>query len=138
MPCSDSSSKLVLKLDLHERFISFEFAKITCGKEITAQTDYNSYCLGKTLHEILNISYREAVSQLKAKEEEAQFILHCEWEALRAAIIQYLGVHDEDIDNDRCRISSVEHTEKGVEIALVILPPKELPKILPCKSADNT
>ena len=137
MPCSDSSSSIALKFDHDEKFISFEFAKITCGREITAQTDYNSYCRGKTLHEILDISFKEAVEHLKAKEEEAQFVLYLEWDALRSSIAQYLGIDDPDIDHDRCIISSIEHGENGVEIAQVILPPSELPKILPCGLADS-
>lgn len=136
MPCSDSSSSIALRLDNHERFLSFEFAKITCGKEITSHTDYNNYCRGKALKEILRISYREAVENLKAEEEEEQFILYLEWDALRSAVAQYLGIHDKDIDNDRCRIASIEHDEEGVGIVQVILPPKEMPKILPCGLND--
>lgn len=137
MPCSDSSSSIALKLDQDERFLSFEYAKITCGREITAQTDYNSFCRGKTLQEILNVSYREAAENLKTEQEEEQFILYLEWDALRSAIAQYLGIENADIDKDRCRISSIEHTDEGAEIALVILPPKELPKILPCSLGDE-
>jgi hypothetical protein len=132
MPCSESSSSITLKLDPKDRFISFEFAKITCGKEIAAQTGYNRYCRGKTLQEILTVPYQSAVKKLKAKTEEKQFILYCEWDALRCAIAQYLGLHDEAIDRDRCRISSINHTKKGTEIVQVILPPKDMPKILPC------
>lgn len=137
MPCSDSSSSIALKLDQDERFLSFEYAKITCGREITAQTKYNNYCLGKTLDEILDISYREAVENLKTEQEEEQYILYLEWDALRSAIAQYLGIEDTDIDKDRCRIASIEHTDEGIEIAQVILPPKELPKILPCSLGDE-
>ncbi len=137
MPCSDSSSSIALKHDHDERFISFEFAKITCGREITAQTDYNTYCQGKTLKEILGVTYQEAETYLKTKEEEAQFILYLEWDALRSAIAQYLGVGDPNIDKDRCRISSIEHADEGVEIVQVILPPSEMPKILPCDISKN-
>ncbi len=137
MLCSDSSSSIALKFDHGERFISFEFAKITCGREIAAQTGYSSYCRGKTLNEILGISYKDAAQHLKAEEEEVQFILYLEWDALRSSIAQYLGIDDPDIDKDRCQISSVEHAENGVEIAQVILPPRELPKILPCGLGDS-
>ena len=134
MSCSDSSSSIALKLDHSERFLSFEFAKITCGKEITARTDYNKYCLGKTLKGILNISYREAVENLKPTAEEEQFVLFLEWDALRCAIAQYLGIDDTGIDKDRCRIASIAHDdEEGVEIVQVILPPRDMPEILPCR-----
>ncbi len=137
MPCSDSSSSISLKLDKEERFVSFEFAKITCGREITAQTGYSKYLLGRSLDEIIKIPYAQAMTDLGLKQEEEQFVLYLEWDALRAAIVQYLGVENNDIDLDRCRITSLEYSPEGIEIAEVILPPKELPKILPCSLADN-
>ncbi len=138
MSCSDSSSGLNLYLDPNERFLKFEFAKITCSGEITAQTGYSQYCAGKTLEGILDHSYQRLVQELGLEgNDEKQFILHLEWEALKAAIAQYLGLEREDIDKDRCRITSIEYTDSGIEIAEVILPPKELPKILPCSLADR-
>lgn len=132
MPCSDSSSSMVIKLDGEENFLSFEYAKITCGREITAQTGLSDYLKGKDLTQILNLSFAQITQDLNVPEEEAQFILYLEWAALRAAIAQYLGRGDEDLDAERCQITSIDYTEKGIEIAEVILPPKELPKILPC------
>ena len=138
MPCCDSSSRIALKLDHEERFHSFEFAKITCGKKITSHADYNTYCRGKTLKAILKISYQDAVADLKAVSEEEQFVLYLEWDALRCAVAQYLGVDDPAIDKDRCRIASIAHDEQeGVEIVQVILPPRDMPKILPCDHSDR-
>ena len=65
-------------------------------------------------------------------DQEKQFILYLELEALKAGIAQYLGVDHPSVDADRCRITAIEHTEEYIEIALVILPPKELPKIVSC------
>jgi hypothetical protein len=137
MPCSDSSSSIALKFDSDERFISFDFAKITCGREITAKTGYSMYCVGRELPEILKIPYAQAVTDLKLQEEEAQFILYMEWDALRSAIAQYLGDEHTEYDKNRCAITSIEHTDEGIEVAMVILPPKELPKILPCSLSDK-
>ena len=138
MPCSDSSSGLNIRLDLEERLIKFDFAKITCSQEISSNTGYSKYCGGRTLSEILDHSYHFLIEELGLQnDEEKQFILHLEWEALRAGIVQYLGIEREDIDRDRCRITSVEYDEMGIEIAQVILPPRELPKILPCSLADH-
>ena len=132
MPCSDSSSSMAIKLDREEKFLSFEFAKITCGREISAQTGLSQYLKGKILPEIINLSFPETVRGLNPQGEEAQFILHLEWAALRAAIAQYLGIDDEDLDAQRCQITSIDYTEEGIEIAEVVLPPKELPKIVSC------
>ena len=137
MPCSDSSSSLVIKLNPEERFLAFEFAKITCGREINGKTGLSTYFVGKTLPEIISTPFSSIIRDLKLTDEESQFIFFMEWDALRAAIAQYLGLEDETIDKDRCQITSIECTPEGIEIAEVILPPKELPKILPCSLADS-
>ncbi|MDP2654155.1 MAG: hypothetical protein Q8Q08_09005 [Candidatus Omnitrophota bacterium] len=121
-----------MKLDSFERFVSFDFAKITCGREITAQSGFSKYCAGRDLADILDIPFITVARDLEIRDEEAQFILYLEWDALRAAAAQYLGADREGIDRNRCLISSIEHTAEGVEVALVILPPNEMPKILPC------
>ena len=138
MPCNDSSSGLNIRLDLNERLVKFDFAKITCSREITGNTGYSEYCQGQPLEQILDHDYHAVAEALKIEnDEEKQFILHLEWEALRAGIAQYLGVDHPSVDADRCRITSIEQTEDFIEIAQVILPPKELPKILPCSLGDK-
>ena len=138
MPCSDSSSGLNITLDAQEHLVKFDFAKITCSSEIKGNTGYSALCKGQALDEILNHDYFMLVKDLKIEEnDEKQFILHLEWEALRAGIAQYLGIEHVSIDAERCRITSIEHTDEYIEIAQVILPPKELPKILPCSLGDK-
>lgn len=137
MPCSDSSSSIVLKFDTQDKFKSFEFAKITCGREITATTGLSNFLNGKSASEILALTFPQIMESLKLPDEESNFILYLEWDALRSAIAQYLGIDDDSIDVDRCRITSIDETEEGVEVAEVILPPKELPKILPCSLGDK-
>ena len=135
MPCSDSSSSIAIKLDQQGHLANFDFAKITCGQRIEHATGYSDYCRGKSLEEILQIGFSQVVSDLKISDEEKVFVLYLEWDCLRSAISQYLGREDENIDSSRSMISSVEYSEDGVEITQVVLPPKELPKILPCSLA---
>ena len=137
MPCSDTSSSIAIRLDHKERFISFDFAKITCGREITAKTGYDTYCAGKTLQEIIAFPYEQVARELKGADEETRFILYLEWDALRSAIAQYLGLEDKYLDKERCQISAISYDEFGLEVAMTILPPKEMPKILPCRLADK-
>lgn len=132
MPCSDSSSSISIQLDHDEKFMSCQYAKITCGREIGGGSDYAGYLRGKTLPEIMAVTWPQAVAGLKPAKEEDVFILYLEWDALRSAVGLYLGVEDAEIDTGRCIISSIEKTDTGVEIVEVILPPKDLPKILPC------
>ena len=151
MPCSDSSSSIAIRLDPEERFVSFDFAKITCGRpigspltgtsglreEITGQTGYAKYCAGKTLPEIAALPYSKVTADLAVRDEETQFILYLERDSLRSAIAQYLGLEDKEMDKERCQISAISYDELGIEVAMTILPPKELPKILPCSLADR-
>jgi len=138
MPCSDSSSGLNIRLDLNERLINFDFAKITCSSEIGGGKRLSEFCVGKTLEEVLELDFRMLVSVLGLhSDEEAQFILYMEVDALKSAVAQYLGVECQGVDLERSRISSVEYGDEFIDIALVILPPKELPKILPCSLSDR-
>ncbi len=132
MPCSDSSSSIAIRLDHEERFISFQFAKITCGREISAETEFSKYCKSKTIEEIINIPFSKTMVDLMVTMEEQQYVLYLEWDALRSALAQYVGLEGDEFDQDRCKITSIQYDEGGIEIAEVILPPKELPKIIPC------
>ncbi|HBR14043.1 MAG TPA: hypothetical protein DD723_00660 [Candidatus Omnitrophica bacterium] len=133
MPCTDSSSSIILQLDHEEKFVSFNFVKVTCGKEIETDARYGRYCAGKSLGDLLKISFQQAVDDLKIDNEEEQFILYLVWDALRSSLAQYGGFHDPEIDKDRCHIQSVEHNEEGVKITQIILPPQELPPLDPCR-----
>ena len=138
MPCSDSSSSIAIRLDHEERLVSFDFAKITCGREIDAKTDYQKYCQGRSLTEILSLKFSQIVRDLNLQiDEERQFVVYLEWDALRTAIAEYLGIETDGIDRTRCKITSIAHDEKGIEIAEVILPPAQMPKILPCNLSNN-
>ena len=132
MPCSDSSSSMVIHLNNDDKFKDFEYAKITCGREITASTGLSKYLEGFDLNDVLKLEYENIVRDLKITKEDDQFILYMEFDVLRSAIALYLGVEDDHIDSTRCSISSIDYSEDGIEIAQVVLPPKELPKILPC------
>jgi hypothetical protein len=138
MPCSDSSSGLNIRLTADEKLESFKFAKITCSSEIGGETGLSAFCGGKGLEEILELDFYMLRSALNlSADEERQFIMYLELDALKAGIAQYLGIEHPAVDPDRCRITSIEHTDDYIEIAEVILPPKELPKILPCSLKDR-
>jgi hypothetical protein len=128
---------MTIRLDRDEKFLSFQYAKITCGQEIKEGRGLGDYFKERSIPEIIDISFEQINNDLAPKTEEDQFVLYLEWDALRAALALYIGVEDDHIDTDRCTITSIEHTEEGIEVAEVILPPKELPKILPCSLAQK-
>jgi hypothetical protein len=128
---------MVIQLDPNELFIDYQYAKITCGQQIKEKKGLSRFFVGRSIPEILAIGFDEINAALKPETEEDQFVLYLEWDALRAALALYLGVENDSIDIDRCAITSIEHTPEGIEVAEVILPPKELPKILPCSLANQ-
>ena len=132
MGCQDTPSNMTITLDSQERFKSFEFTKLFCGKELSDTALYADYCQDRSLQEIFTISYAQAIQDLQVVGEEQQFILYLEWDALRTAIAKYLGSDDTHIDSERCHIASVTHTTEGTEISQVILPPQDMPKIPSC------
>lgn len=138
MPCSDTSSSICLFLNPEEQFIAFEYAKITCGREITADTGLNRVFVGSTLEEILNSDFHDITAQLAPQDEETEFILYLEWDALRCAVSEYLADTRVDVDRNRCKVTNIEVHDKGIDIALVILPPRELPKIISCGIREQT
>jgi hypothetical protein len=123
---------MVIQLNPEEKFLHFEYAKITCGQDISGGTGLSAYLMGLDLPALLKIPFETIAHSLAPDNEESQFILYLEWDALRCAIALYLGIEDPLIDTERCMITSVEYNDEGIEVAEVILPPKELPKILPC------
>jgi NifU-like protein involved in Fe-S cluster formation len=137
MPCSDSSSSINLRIDNNDRLISFEYLKMTCGQEITADSGLSHYLAGQDINEILEISFIVVARDLKIVNEEELFILNLELDAVKSAIVHYIGIEHDSIDKDRCQISSINYNDGEIEVAEVILPPKELPKIISCAVLNN-
>ena len=136
MPCSDSSSNLYIKIDKEGHLISFDLSKLTCGCEVNTNTGFQQYCSNKKLEDMLEIKFENIASELGIESEEDKFMLYLEWDALRSAISQYLGCEREDVDKERCLITSVREEKDYIEIEEMILPPKDLPKIIPCHQKE--
>ena len=132
MPCKDTKSVITVRLDSCERLINFNFTKDTCGKVIGDGTGYNAICIGMKAEDILKNEFSEIVERLEAEGSEDQFLLYLEWDALRSAIAQYQG-KDEEIDPAKRQIASIVHDGDEVEIRQIIRPPKDMPKLIPCR-----
>lgn len=127
MPCKDTASKIMVRLDRKDCLLDFDFSKITCAKKIAGSTGYEDYCRGRRIDEIFRIEFAEILRYLGLEDEEDRFFLYLEWEALRTSIAQYLGL-EKDIDKERYQISSITYDADRVEICQVIRPPREMPK----------
>lgn len=134
MPCKNSSALMTVHLDAEDRLRDYAFNKITCRKDIGCGKGYQDYCAGKPAQEILGHEFSQLVEILNLTDTEEQFLVYLEWDALRSALLQYYGRH-EDADRERYKIASVDYDEAAqVEIQLVIYPPEDMPKIESCHS----
>jgi len=122
---------MIIRLDNQDRFLSFEFSKMTCGSLINGETGFQDYCQGKNIFEILDYNFSDLVSALRLEEEEQQYILYLEWDALRASLAAFFGIEKNNVDSERCLITSVQHDEDGITISEIILPPQDLPALVP-------
>ena len=137
MPCNDTTSRIVVHLDLQDRLIDFEYTKITCDKAIVSNAGYQDYCVGKSIEEILAIDFSQLLGELKPASKDEEFLLFLEWDALRAALLQYIG-GDEHLDREKYQIAAISYDADRIEIRQVILPPKDMPEIIPCHLARKS
>lgn len=131
MPCDDTSARIMVWLSDQETLCGYDFTKISCSRTIGGDVGYREAVMDKHIDEILTISFDDAMDLVPPANEEDQFFLYLEWDALRTAIHQYLG-SDDEIDHSRYKVLSIGYDEKGVEIIQVTAPPESFPKNIPC------
>lgn len=131
MPCKDTTAYVKIWLDQEERLTDFEFSKITCQKEIGGGTGFKEHCMGRHVEDIAGMEFEPLLSVLDLEGAEDQFLLYMEWDAMGTALAQYLGLGNH-IDRDRYQIASIIRDDDGIQINQAILPPEEMPKIIPC------
>lgn len=124
MSCSNIPTKILLRLDKDDQFVSFDFFKLACKCSNSSKENYFNCFKGKTLNEIFEISFSRARENLKIETEEDDFIFKLEHDALKAAIANYLGIENETVDKDRCHLLSINYDSEGTAISMEILPPK--------------
>ena len=132
MPCKDTTSELSIVLDKKDHLINFDYFKNTCGKEVGCGTGFREYCVGKSVHFLVELELDNLIDLLDLSDPETQFLLFLEWSALGAALDQYLGrllpKH-----KDRYQIATIAYDLDQVEIRQMVLAPSEMPKIIPCR-----
>jgi len=136
MPCKDTSSKIIVHLDYDDNLIDFEYYKITCSKAIASNSGYMEYCIGKNINEILQWNFSDVTRILNPTNEDEEFLLFLEWDALRAALLQYTG-QDDNYNREKYQIAAISFDADSIEIRQTILPPKEMPPVLPCHLAKD-
>ena len=103
---------------------------MTCSKEIGGNTGFREYCLGKSIETLSKLEFSDLVADLNIQDQEKQFLFFLEWSALGAALDQYQGRLTPK-DDDRYQIATIAYESDRVEIKQNVLPPSQMPKIIP-------
>lgn len=132
MPCKDTTAQITVILDENDCLVSFDFAKLTCQKPVGGGTGFVEICQGKPVDEVIRMEFSDLVVDLGLTRSEEQFLLYLEWDALGAALDQYLGSRRE-VDTDRYQIATIAYESDRVEIRQMVASPMEMPKLVPCR-----
>lgn len=133
MPCPDQASLLKLKIGDDDTILDYTYAKYTCGKPVGIGSGLKDLLAGKPARQVLSLTPREAVLQLKLESEEDRFLLVVELEAVTAAVAHFYGV--ETSVTPRYTINGVRQEDGYFEILQDAAPVPTAPPIpLPCSS----
>jgi hypothetical protein len=132
MPCKDTTAQITVILDEKDCLLSYEFAKLTCQKPVGGGIGFVEFCQGKHVSEVIQLEFSDLVVDLGLTSSEEQFLLYLEWDALGAALEQYQGSQRE-LDTERYQIATIAYESDQVEICQMVLSPKEMPKLVPCR-----
>ena len=133
MPCKDTTSQINIVLDSNDHLLDFQYSKMTCNKEIGGGTGFREFCLGKAAHTLSELEFSDLTNDLNLQDTESQFLLYLEWSALGAALDQYQG---RVAPEERYQIATIAYEEDRVEIKQMVLAPKEMPKLIPCRKKN--
>jgi hypothetical protein len=133
MPCKDTTSQINIVLDGNDHLLDFQYSKMTCNKEIGGGTGFREFCLGKAAHTLSELEFSDLTNDLNLQDTESQFLLYLEWSALGAALDQYRG---RVAPEERYQIATIAYEEDRVEIKQMVLAPKEMPKLIPCRKKN--
>ncbi|MDT8316912.1 MAG: hypothetical protein RQ824_02835 [bacterium] len=139
MPCEDSSAEIIVTLDSNECLVSYQYEKMTCGKNIGIGGLYGSLVYGKSADYLSDLSFEQVLKKCTVADKDEEFLLYLEWKALREAIRGYIGKSMEK-ESARYKIAEIIAGEGEVTIKMIICPPGDLPEIIPCgeKGPINT
>ena len=132
MPCKDTTSEISIVLDKKDHLINFYYSKNTCKKEVGSGTGFREFCIGKPADVLVELEFDQLIDLLGLSDSERQFLLYLEWNALGAALDQYLGRLIPNKE-ERYQIATVAYEADQVEIRQLVLAPSEMPKIIPCR-----
>lgn len=120
MACNDTTSCIIVRIDLNDCLLEYDYRKITCGQTVNRNGQLQAIFAGKPISEIVNSTLADVAKKLKLMSTDDQFLLFLEWDALRNAIFQYMGKELQGY-SDRYQLVRISYEEDHVEVVQNIL-----------------
>lgn len=129
MPCQETASSIIVKINSEDKLVDYKYEKMTCGKTVGGRANYIEFCKDRHIEDIAAISFEEVLKKYPVENSEYEFLLYLEWKALNEALRQYLGFESESANY---KIAEIATDKEGIKIELIIFPPKDMPEVVPC------
>lgn len=120
--CTDTTSRIIVRLDIDEALLDYDYCKITCGKEINGSSRLKKHLIGMPIKSIVAASFSQIGAALHFDEDD-QFLAWLEWDALQNALLQYTGMETKG-HSDRYKLATIIHDKDFIEIRQIITPVK--------------
>jgi hypothetical protein len=125
-------------LDNKERIVTWDYRKLTCGKEIAPDTRVRDFCVGRGIAEIVQWDAATLAAGYFPGDRERRFVAFLELRALQTAYRMYSGAAPgADGDSGRFRVVEVYRDAGSVTIVVDISPPRAMPRIIPCGEREE-
>ncbi|MDH3974650.1 MAG: hypothetical protein OEV42_10275 [Deltaproteobacteria bacterium] len=131
MPCEDSAAEISITIDKDEKIRSYEYEKISCGKNVGPGESYRSFCIGKIIDHLSEVTFEAAKKACPFEKREEEFLLYLEWKAVREALREYLG-KERGPDSKRYKMAEIIAEKDCTILKMIILEPDNMPEIIPC------
>lgn len=131
MPCEDSAAEITITIDKNEKILSYEYEKMTCGKNVGMGQVYHNFCTGKIIDHFAEVSFEKAKKACPVEDKEEEFLLYLEWKAVREALREYLG-KERGADSERYKMAEIIAEKDCTILKMIIQAPAAMPEIIPC------
>lgn len=135
MPCQDTHAVVEIQVDQNQRLQYFDFVKNTCQQSI----GQSGLCLksfkGMLVSDILASDFRDEWNELSSQDEQDEFLLFMQWQALTSSLKVLLG--EEDAGLLGIDVVMLEMDNGVMQAKMLVNPPREMPKIVSCASQQR-
>jgi len=115
MPCEDLSEYVEVELDELERLVGYRLSKISCGKDVEAESLLLESFVGASITDLLSVTSERFLAELQVSNRVEEFLSLKHLFALQGALAAYVGDAAAGPDASFA-VSTIAFTEEGVVI----------------------